>query len=59
MTEEFPFIPRKFKGTPDASFSKQKLDPHSNLNGQGGILGPKEKGGMGGPPGAGMGGPPL
>jgi hypothetical protein len=60
MTEEYPFIPRKFKGTPDASFSKQKMDPHSNLGGQAGIQGQKKKGGnMSGPPSGGMGGPPT
>lgn len=59
MTEDYPFIPRKFKGTPDASFSKQNLDPHSNLGGQSGP-GAKggKKGGKKGPPGGGFGGPP-
>ena len=42
MTEEYPFIPRKHRGTPDPSFSKQKMDPHANLGGQGG---PGAKGG--------------
>ena len=55
MTEEYPFIPRKFKGTPDASFSKQKMDPHSNLGGQAGGTSKKKKGG---PPSGEMGGPP-
>lgn len=55
MTEDYPFIPRKFKGTPDATFSKQNLDPHSNLGGQ---SGPGAKGGKGkGGPGQGKGGP--
>ncbi|NBP90587.1 MAG: hypothetical protein EBU50_05075 [Opitutae bacterium] len=58
MTEEYPFIPRKFKGTPDATFSKQKMDPHSNLGGQAGGTSQKKKGGAGGPPSGGMGGPP-
>jgi len=58
MTEEYPFIPRKFKGTPDATFSKQKMDPHSNLGGQAGGTSQKKKGGAGGPPSGSMGGPP-
>ena len=53
LTEEFPFIPRKFKGTPDPSFSKQKMDPHANLGGQGGAG--QRKGG----PGQGKGGPGM
>lgn len=58
MTEEYPFIPRKFKGTPDPSFSKQAMDPHANLGGQGGP-GAKGKGkGKKGPPPGGFGGPP-
>jgi hypothetical protein len=50
MTEEYPFIPRKFKGTPDPSFSKQKMDPHSNLGGQGGPGAKGGKKGKKGPP---------
>ena len=61
LTEDFPFIPRKFKGTPDPSFNKQNLDPHGNLGGQAGGAGPRKggpgkngpgmrKGGPGGPP---------
>ncbi len=55
MTEEYPFIPRKFKGTPDATFSKQKMDPHSNLGGQAGGTSQKKRSG---PPSGGTGGPP-
>jgi len=58
MTEEYPFIPRKFKGTPDPSFSKQKMDPHSNLGGQGGPGAKGGKKGKKGPPPGGQGGPP-
>jgi YHYH protein len=54
LTEDFPFIPRKFKGTPDPSFSKQKMDPHANLGGQAGGTG-QRKGG----PGQGKGGPGM
>jgi len=43
LTEDFPFIPRQFKGTPDASFFR---------GGPGG-------GGPGGPPGRGKKGPPV
>ncbi|NBY37132.1 MAG: YHYH protein, partial [Verrucomicrobia bacterium] len=50
MTEEYPFIPRKFKGTPDPSFSKQAMDPHSNLGGQGGPGAKGGKNGKKGPP---------
>ena len=58
LTEEFPFIPRKLKGTPDPSFNKTRMDPHANLGGQGGP-GPKGKGkGKKGPPPGGFGGPP-
>lgn len=53
LTEDFPFIPRKFKGTPDPSFSKQKMDPHANLGGQGGA-GQRKVG-----PGQGKGGPGM
>jgi len=50
LTEAFPFIPRKLKGTPDPSFNKTRMDPHANLGGQGGP-GPKGKGkGKKGPP---------
>ena len=56
LTEDYPFIPRKFKGTPDPSFSKQKMDPHANLGGQaGGQGGGQRKGG----PGQGKGGPGM
>ncbi len=61
LTEDYPFIPRKHKGTADPSFSKQRLDPHSNLGGQAGGPGKGGKGkGKGGPgPGkGGFGGPP-
>ena len=58
MTEEYPFIPRKFKGTPDPSFSKQKMDPHANLGGQGGPGAKGGKKGKKGPPPGGFGGPP-
>jgi hypothetical protein len=58
MTEEYPFIPRKFKGTPDPSFSKQKMDPHANLGGQGGPGAKGGKKGKKGPPPGGQGGPP-
>ncbi len=57
LTEDYPFIPRKFKGTPDPTFSKQNLDPHSNLGGQSGA---GAKGGQGkgkGGPGMRKGGP--
>jgi len=54
LTEDFPFIPRKFKGTPDPSFSKQRMDPHANLGGQAGGAG-QRKGG----PGQGKGGPGM
>lgn len=50
LTEDYPFIPRKFKGTPDPSFSKQAMDPHANLGGQGGTKGAKGKGKKGPPP---------
>jgi hypothetical protein len=43
LTEEFPFIPRKLKGTPDPSFSKNRMDAHANLGGQGGPGGKKGK----------------
>ena len=57
LTEDYPFVPRKFKGTPDASFAKKGgMDPHANLGGQGG-KGFKGKGKKGPPPG-GFGGPP-
>jgi hypothetical protein len=56
LTEDYPFIPRKFKGTPDPSFSKQNMDPHANLGGQGG-KGFKGKGKKGPPPGGLFGGP--
>ncbi len=58
LTEEFPFIPRKLKGTPDPSFNKTRMDAHANLGGQGGP-GAKGKGkGKKGPPPGGFGGPP-
>jgi hypothetical protein len=50
MTEEYPFIPRKHRGTPDPSFSKQKMDPHANLGGQGGPGAKGGKKGKKGPP---------
>jgi hypothetical protein len=50
MTEEYPFIPRKHRGTPDPSFSKQAMDPHSNLGGQGGPGAKGGKKGKKGPP---------
>jgi hypothetical protein len=57
LTEEFPFIPRKLKGTPDPSFNKMRMDAHANLGGQGGP-GAKGKGkGKKGPPPGGFGGP--
>jgi len=50
LTEEFPFIPRKLKGTPDPSFNKMRMDAHANLGGQSGP-GAKGKGkGKKGPP---------
>jgi len=55
LTEEFPFIPRKLKGTPDPSFSKNRMDVHANLGGQGG---PGGKKGKKGPPPGGFGEPP-
>ena len=58
MTEEYPFIPRKFKGTPDPSFSKQRMDPHANLGGQGGPGAKGGKKGKKGPPPGGQSGPP-
>jgi hypothetical protein len=57
LTEEFPFIPRKFKGTPDPSFSKQAMDPHANLGGQAG--GPGQRKGGAGKGGPGQGGPGM
>jgi hypothetical protein len=62
LTEDYPFIPRKHKGTADPSFSKQSLDAHSNLGGQAGGPGKGGKGkggpGKGGPGKGGPGGPP-
>ena len=55
MTEEYPFIPRKHRGSPDPSFSKQAMDPHANLGGQGG---PSAKGGKKGKKGPPPGGEP-
>lgn len=57
LTEEFPFIPRKLKGTPDPSFNKMRMDAHANLGGQAGP-GAKGKGkGKKGPPPGGFDGP--
>jgi hypothetical protein len=56
LTEDYPFIPRKHKGTADPSFSKQNLDPHSNLGGQAGGPGKGGKGKGKGGPGQGKGG---
>jgi len=58
LTEEYPFIPRKFKGAPDPSFSKQAMDPHANLGGQGGPGAKGVKKGRKGPPPGGFSGPP-
>lgn len=58
LTEEFPFIPRKLKGTPDPSFNKTRMDPHANLGGQGGPGAKGGKKGKKGPPPGGFGGPP-
>ena len=55
LTEDYPFIPRKHKGSADPSFSKQNLDAHSNLGGQAGGPGKGGKGKAG--PGQGKGGP--
>ena len=55
LTDEFPFIPRSFKGTPDTSFTKPR--PQGGPGGQGGPNG--GPGGRGGrPPGPGFGPPP-
>jgi len=54
LTEDFPFIPRKLKGTPDPSFNKMRMDAHANLGGQGG---PGSKGGKKGKKGPPPGGP--
>jgi hypothetical protein len=50
LTEEFPFIPRKLKGTPDASFNKMRMDAHANLGGQSGPGAKGGKKGKKGPP---------
>lgn len=60
MTDTFPYIPRMFKGTPDASF--RKTGPAPGSGGQAGRRRGGQGGGAGGPPdgppGAGFGGPP-
>jgi hypothetical protein len=58
LTEEFPFIPRKLKGTPDPTFNKMRMDAHANLGGQGGPGAKGGKKGKKGPPPGGFGGPP-
>ena len=57
LTEDYPFIPRKLKGTPDKSFNKMQMDPHANLNGQGGSGARQPGGGRPGPGRPGPGGP--
>ena len=54
LTEDYPFVPRKFKGTPDPSFST-KGGPGNNSNGRGPQGAPTGRPGPGGPP---PGGPP-
>ena len=51
LTETYPYIPRMFKGTPDASF--RKTGPAPGAGGQGGRRRGNQGGGQGGP-----GGPP-
>lgn len=57
LTDEFPYVPRCFAGTPDVSF---KLGPPQGQNGRNGKMGPPSMGGrqMGPPPGGSNMGPP-
>ncbi len=55
ITEEFPFIPRLWRGTPDPSFEKQ--GPPGGPGGPGGPRGPRPGFGPGPGPGPGPGGP--
>ncbi|MEI6233510.1 MAG: YHYH protein [Planctomycetota bacterium] len=57
ITEDYPFIPRQFKGEPDASFAKRDGPPGGG-RGPGGRQGGGPPGGPGfGPPRGGPGGP--
>ncbi len=59
LTENWPFVPRQFRGTPDASFAKGPagLD-RGNGGGRGGRGANRFGGANGGPPGRPPGGPP-
>ena len=61
LTEEFPFIPRYFRGTPDASWARRPGPPpggeHSH-GGERGDHGPDDNGPEGGPPPDEFGPPP-
>ncbi len=56
LTDEFPFIPRFYHGTPDASFERHP--PAGGPGGRGGAGGPGGPPGRPGGPGGGPGGPP-
>jgi hypothetical protein len=56
LTDEFPFVPRSFKGTPDASFTKPR--PQGGQGGPGGGPNGGRGGGPGGRGGPGFGPPP-
>ncbi len=58
LTEDFPFIPRKLKGTADKSFMRSQMDPHANANGQTNGGGQRQGGRPGRPGPGGPGGPP-
>ena len=49
LTEDFPFVPRAFRGTPDASFTRR--GPPGGAGGPGGRGAPKGAGKKRGPPG--------
>lgn len=56
ITEDFPFIPRNFRGTPDVSFQHKGPGGGRPNGGPGGGFGPPRGGGFG-PPGGGFGPP--
>jgi hypothetical protein len=40
LTDAFPFIPRQWAGTPDASFQRRRMPPGGGPGGRGGPGGP-------------------
>lgn len=58
ITDQFPFLPRSWKGVPDPSFSKRGGGPPGGPGRRGGPGGPGRKGGPGAPGGRPPGPPP-